>query len=115
MLNLHSYCIFVVISVLKGSVILAGSLVCVHYTSTVEDMETRKLLTTVFSGAVIALGGIVTISDSFQRPYFFGVVRNWLYPRYSGHVKHSRVHRSRLHHASLPRRIIVYFGEPVLT
>ena len=108
MLGFRSYFTSVVFSVVKGSVVLAGSLVCVYYTSTVQDMETRKLLTEIFAGTVIGLYGVVVISDSIQRPYFLGVIRNWVFPKYP---RHKSRRRRRLHWASLPRRVIVFFGK----
>lgn len=106
--GLRSYFLAVVFSVVKGSVILAGGLVCVHYTSRVHDVETRKLLDRIFSGVIIGICGVVIISDSIQQPYFMGIFRNWLFPKYPRHKSRKR---RRLHWASWPRRILAFFGK----
>ena len=108
--NLRTYLLSVLFSALKSSVLLAVSLLCIYFTSTVGSADMRLILTRVFSGLVIALCGCVTISDSLQRPYLLRLFRNCLYPKLTGDVAVFKAKKKRLQYASLPRRLVLATG-----
>ena len=110
--DLRSYLIFLFVLILKGGIVLGVGLVCVYFTSAVQDgTDTKRLLTIVFSSVVICLWVFVLVSDALQRPYVLGIVRNCCYPKSAGHIGGSAPRRRILHYFSLPRRVVVYFGE----
>ena len=96
------------LSALKGAVLLALSLVCVYFTSTLQD---AGVLITVFSGIVMGLAVMVLVSDSIQKPYFLGIFRNPLFPKFSGDIANYKPKRRRLLYASVPQRIILQYGK----
>lgn len=111
MRDVRSFVIFLLISTLKGSVILAGGLVCVYFTSKVQDPEKKMLMTRIFSGITISFCAIVLISDSIQRPYILGIVRNFLFPKSASHVAKFKSQRKKLSYASFPRKVLLSLSE----
>ena len=109
------YLFHLFLSSLKECVSLAGALVCVYFTSRVEDEDNGRLLATIFSGVTIALCLFVFVSDGLQQPYLLGLVRNWLYPRAGGggggQMQGYKPCRQRLHYASIPRKVVICFSE----
>lgn len=110
-LNSSSYLLSLLLPVLGGALLLAGGSVCVYFTSTVERAGTRDLLTKIFPGVTIFLCVFVIVSDSLQRPYIFGIVRNYFYPKLTGDVAIFKRKWKRLHCFSVPRRIILHYSE----
>lgn len=111
MADVRSYLISFLLSFLRGSIVLAGGLVCIYFTSKVENMETRGILTKSFSGITVGLCTLVLVSDAFQRPYFLGIFRNCIFPKSASRIEKSKAHRRKLHYASFPRRIMIHFSE----
>ena len=109
--NVRFFVIFLLVSTLKGSVILAGGLVCVYFTSKVQDPEKIMLLTRIFSGITISFCALVLISDSIQRPYILGIVRNFLFPKSTNHVADFKSQRKKLNFASFPRKVLLSLSE----
>ena len=107
-----SYFLQLLSTSLRAIILLAASLVGLYFTSDGKIEDTRReLMIRIFSGWLIGLCVLVVVSDSLQRPYLLGVIRNLLHPKLTGSLKQFKWKRKKLHFISVPRRIIVIYSE----
>ena len=108
--SVKTLAIHYLVSVVKGTLLLATSLVIVYYTFTssgdVEDLGAR-----VTGGLVIGLFIVLRGSHSLQRVYLMQTLRNPLFPKQSENVSMFRKRRKLLHYLSTPGRVLHTYGE----
>ncbi len=112
--SISPFCVYLAsfsLTFLKGAVLLVLSLLGIYFTSTLGAADTRELLTTIFSGCTIGLCVLLSLSDILQQPYYFGMVRNFFYPKLTGTIAQYKLKRERLQYASVPRKIVLVYSE----
>ena len=110
--NIFFNLIFLILGTLKGFVMLLVNLVTIHFTSTVTSGKTDLLLYLI-SGTLISTRVFIFISDSIQVSYIFGVVRNPFLPMLTSDIKAYKLRKEKFHWISLPRKMILVYGELV--
>lgn len=113
MSNSRSYLINFLLSISKGALLLGGSLTSIYYTSTVENAERRRVLLMTFSCLMIAVCLSVIVSDWMQKPYIWGIISNFFYPKYISTTQKYKLSRKKLQYLSMPRRIILSYSKSV--
>ena len=111
MSNLKTIAVHYLISIIKGAILLAASLIIVHFTS-LSSGGAEEIGTKITAWIVIGLYCLLQGSNMLQRIYLFGVLRSPLFPKEAENVTNFNRRRKLLHYVSIPVRLIHTYGEP---
>ena len=97
------------ISSLRGSILLIVSVTMVYFGSTARGIG-RKVASRVVGSCVVALPLFLWTSDACQGTYVLGLFRNPLHPWRSDDVKKYKSWRRKLGYCSYPRTLLLTYG-----
>ena len=97
------------VSVVKSSVLLTVSLLLVYFSLTAKD-SAKRVASKVTGGCLIALTVLLRAGAACQGIYLLGLVRNPLHPWWSEDVQRYNSWRKRLSYCSIPRRLMLTYG-----
>ena len=110
MSNLKTIAIHYLVSIIKGTTLLAASLVIMYFTF-LSSGDVEEIGTKIAAGTVIGLYCLLQGSHMLQRIYLFGVLRNPFFPKQAENVTKFNKRRKLLHYVSIPARLIHTYGE----
>lgn len=99
----------VLVPTVRGCILIVISTLLVYFSSTASDMA-KRIASRVAGSCIIVLTLLLLTSNTCQRPYVLGMLRNPLYPWRSENVEKFKSWRKKLSYFSLPRTLVLTYG-----
>ena len=110
--SMKSLSVHCLLSAVKGTLLLAASLVIIYYSFT-SDGDSEDLGAKITGGLVIGSFCLLQGSHVLQRVYLAQVLRNPLFPKQSESVTKFSKRRKLLLYLSIPGRILRTYGKSI--